>query len=269
VNHHPRKRFGQHFLHDPHVIDRLLRAIQPKPGESLVEIGPGQGALTSGLLSAAGELDVIELDRDLIPILQARCQNLGKLRVHQADALRFDLRTLGMPPPLRLIGNLPYNISTPLLFHLLEQADLIQDMYFMLQKEVVDRMTAQPGTADYGRLTIMLAWRCRTEALFMVAPGAFQPPPKVQSAVVRLLPHRIPPFTVEDADLFKRIVTQAFSQRRKILRNALRGLIPAQAWMSSDLDPERRPEQISPLEYAQLTNAVMGFAPDGKQSSRV
>jgi len=192
---------------------------------------------------------------------------LGELRIHQADALRFELRTLEIPPPLRLVGNLPYNISTPLLFHLLEQADLIQDMHFMLQKEVVDRMTAQPGCADYGRLTIMLAWRCRTEALFTVGPGAFQPPPKVQSAVVRLLPHRTPPFVVEDAGLFQRIVAQAFSQRRKTLRNALRNLIPPEVWAHVALDPERRPEQISPAEYAHLANLALGFVPDAKHSA--
>ena len=187
--HRPRKRFGQHFLHDPQVISRIIAAICPQPGARLVEIGPGLGALTRPLLQAAGELEVVELDRDLLEPLQSRCAGLGTLRIHQADALQFDFAALrGDGPKLRVAGNLPYNISTPLLFHLLDQAEHLHDLHFMLQQEVVKRLAAGPGDDAYGRLSVMVQYRCRVEALFNVGPGAFQPPPKVWSAVVRMVP---------------------------------------------------------------------------------
>ena len=186
ARHRPRKRFGQHFLHDPQVIARIVAAIHPVPGEQLVEIGPGLGALTRPLLQAARELDVVELDRDLLEPLQTRCAGLGTLRIHQADALAFDFARLrGEGPRLRVAGNLPYNISTPLLFHLLAQSEQIHDLHFMLQQEVVERMAAGPGEDAYGRLSVMLQYRCQVEALFTVGPDAFQPPPRVWSAVVR------------------------------------------------------------------------------------
>ncbi|HXG28593.1 MAG TPA: 16S rRNA (adenine(1518)-N(6)/adenine(1519)-N(6))-dimethyltransferase RsmA, partial [Nevskiales bacterium] len=190
MQHHiPRKRFGQHFLHDPGVIHRILAALAPQPGQTLVEIGPGLGALTVPLLQQAGELHVVELDRDVIPRLEAACAGHGRLIVHAADALRFDFRALAPPGGrLRLVGNLPYNISTPLLFHLLAQADAIADMLFMLQKEVVERMVAQPGEPAYGRLSVSLAAQAAVEALFTVGRGAFRPPPKIESAVVRVVP---------------------------------------------------------------------------------
>jgi 16S rRNA (adenine1518-N6/adenine1519-N6)-dimethyltransferase len=255
--HRPRKRFGQNFLHDPGVIHNIVTAIHPREGEKLVEIGPGKGALTRHLLQACGSLDVIELDRDLIPILQKECSLLGELRIHNADALKFDFSALAAKgEKLRVVGNLPYNISTPLIFHLLEQAGNIRDMHFMLQKEVVERLAATPGGKDYGRLSIMVQYYCRVEKLFSVPPGAFFPPPKVHSAVVRLTPYEIPPVTVSDISLLSKVVTQAFSQRRKTLRNTLKKLLDGEAIARLDIDPSRRPETLSLEEYARLTNAL-------------
>ena len=194
MSHKARKRFGQNFLHDPGIIRRIVSSINPRPGDRLVEIGPGQGAITRELLQAAGHLDAIELDRDLIAPLAQSCGELGQLQIHCADALKFDFRGLAdKGHKLRVVGNLPYNISTPLLFHLLEQADCIEDMHFMLQKEVVDRMAAQPGGKAYGKLSVMLQVQCEITPLFIIGPGAFKPAPKVDSALVRLQPHREPP----------------------------------------------------------------------------
>jgi 16S rRNA (adenine1518-N6/adenine1519-N6)-dimethyltransferase len=255
LNHRPRKRFGQNFLHDPGVIARIVRAINPQPGDRLVEIGPGQGAITIALLEAAGELDAIELDRDLLEPLREKCAGLGELRLHSGDALRFDFRRLaGDGPPLRVTGNLPYNISTPLLFHLLDQADVIRDMHFMLQKEVVQRMAAGPGGRDYGRLSVMVQVRCEVESLFEIGPGAFNPPPKVDSALVRLTPRQLPELTPRDPGLLAQIVAQAFSQRRKTLRNTLKPLLPAERIEAAGLDPTQRPEQISPAQYVALAD---------------
>lgn len=257
MEHRAKKRFGQHFLHDPGVIGRILDAISPQPGDVLVEIGPGLGAITLPLLQRAGRLHAIELDRDVIPQLQARGAAHGELTVHQGDALRFELRTLAPPDgKLRLAGNLPYNISTPLLFHFLQQRDVIQDMHFMLQKEVVERMAAAPATAAYGRLTVMLAAHCRIQPLFRIGRGAFNPPPKVESAFVRLMPYREPPFPIADAARFAQLVTQAFSKRRKTLRNALAGLADEDAIRAAGLDPRQRPETVSPGEFAALSGAA-------------
>ena len=195
MRHIPRKRFGQNFLHDPAVIGRIVQAINPRPGDHLVEIGPGQGAITLPLLDAAGRLDVVELDRDLVGPLAERCRGIGELGVYNADALSFDYCALAGSGPLRVVGNLPYNISTPLLFHLLEQHRCISDMHFMLQKEVVDRMAARPGSGAWGRLGVMLQYRCRVTPLFTIGAGAFRPPPKVESAFVRLEPREAPPVT--------------------------------------------------------------------------
>jgi 16S rRNA (adenine1518-N6/adenine1519-N6)-dimethyltransferase len=254
LNHRPRKRFGQHFLHDPGVIARIVAAIHPLPGDPLVEIGPGQGALTLPLLAAAGRLTVVELDRDLILPLQARCRDAGELTVYNQDALRFDFCALAGGGPLRVVGNLPYNISTPLLFHLLEQQHCIADLHFMLQKEVVERMAAGPGTKAYGRLSVMLQYRCAVELLFRIGPGAFQPPPQVDSAFVRLQPHRTPPVTVDDEQVFTRLVQQAFAQRRKTLRNTLRGLLDADEIGKAGVDPAARAETLGLSEFAALAN---------------
>ncbi|HWP94993.1 MAG TPA: 16S rRNA (adenine(1518)-N(6)/adenine(1519)-N(6))-dimethyltransferase RsmA [Gammaproteobacteria bacterium] len=257
TRHRPRKRFGQHFLHDPAVIRRIVAAIAPAPGERLVEIGPGLGALTIPLLEAAGSLEAVEIDRDVIPLLQERCRGLGALTVHEADALTFDFAALaGTGAPLRLVGNLPYNISTPLLFHLLAQRAALRDMHFMLQKEVVDRMCALPATPAYGRLTVMLAAACRVESLFHIGRGAFTPPPRVDSAFVRLVPYSHPPFPLHDERLFAQLVARAFSKRRKTLRNALKGLADEDAITAAGLDPGARPETLAARDYAALAERL-------------
>lgn len=256
--HRPRKRFGQHFLHDPGVIERIVAAIRPVPGDRLVEIGPGLGALTQPLLEATGDLDVVELDRDLLEPLRARCAGPGTLRIHHADALAFDfaaLRAGGLP--LRVAGNLPYNISTPLLFHLLAQSEHLRDLHFMLQKDVVDRMAANPGEEAYGRLSVMLQYRCRIEPLFVVGPGAFQPPPKVWSAVVRLVPRETFPVAVRDERRFADVVRLAFGQRRKTLRNSLRGLLDANQIETAGVDPGARPETLDLAAFAALSDQAV------------
>jgi len=273
----PKKRFGQHFLHDRGIVQRILDAFAPQPGETLVEIGPGPGALTRPLLERGAPLHVVELDRDLAAQLRTEFAP-DRLLVHEADALKFDFCALAphtdvpvpratgsqeRPPPggkLRLIGNLPYNISTPLLFRLLEQERCIHDMLFMLQKEVVDRMAAPPGGKDYGRLSVMIQWRLRVEKLFDVRPGAFTPPPKVDSSVVRLVPHTRPPIQVHDADAFARVVQAAFAQRRKTLRNNLKGLLAAGALEALGIDPQRRAETLTLAEFAALANALPSAA---------
>ncbi len=255
--HRARKRFGQHFLHDPAVIARIVAAIDPRPGERLVEIGPGLGALTLPLLERVGRLEVVELDRDVIPRLAALARGHGDLVIHAADALAFDFAALAAGgPKLRLCGNLPYNISTPLLFHLLEARAAVADMHFMLQKEVVARMAAAPGGKAYGRLTVMLALYCRVERLFDVGPGAFRPPPRVDSAVVRLVPHAAPPFPVADPQRFAAVVAAAFGQRRKTLRNALGDRVTAEGFAAAGVDSGRRAETLAPEEFARLAAAA-------------
>lgn len=254
MNHRPRKRFGQNFLHDPVIIGRIISAIHPLPSEVLVEIGPGQGAITVPLLRAAGKLVVIELDRDLIGPLQVLCKDAGELTIHNADALSFDFCNINGTEKLRIVGNLPYNISTPLLFHLLDQHQCIRDMHFMLQKEVVDRMAAEPGSSQYGRLSVMLQYRCRVNPLFNIGPGAFNPPPKVSSAFVRLEPFQMPPVKILDETLFAMLVRQAFSQRRKTLRNTLRELLGADEIASLGIDPSTRAETLDLQAFAALAN---------------
>ena len=252
-----KKRYGQHFLHDPGTIDRIVRAIAPQPGDRLVEIGPGRGAISTALLDRTGALDAIEVDPDVIPALIQRCAGHGELRVHVADALDFDLRALrGSGPRLRLAGNLPYNISTPLLFRLIEQLDAVADMHFMLQKEVVARMAARPGSPDYGRLTVMLAPAVRVRPLFDIGAGAFSPPPRVQSTFFALEPLVEPPFALGDRATFARVVAAAFSKRRKTLRNSLRGLLDAAAIESAGIDPGGRPETLPPAAFAALAARV-------------
>ncbi|HET7922001.1 MAG TPA: 16S rRNA (adenine(1518)-N(6)/adenine(1519)-N(6))-dimethyltransferase RsmA [Gammaproteobacteria bacterium] len=255
MEHRARKRFGQHFLHDRGAIAKILLAIAPQAGDHLIEIGPGLGAITLPLLERCGMLTAVELDRDVIPRLETAAAGKGRLRIIQADALKTDFRTLAPAGgKIRLVGNLPYNISTPLLFHFLDQADALQDMHFMLQKEVVQRMAAAPGGRDYGRLTVMLAARCRVEPLFRIGAGAFSPPPKVESAFVRLTPHIAPPFPFRDASRFASLVAQAFSHRRKTLRNALRDRVSVAGFESIGIDPGARPETLSPADFARLSN---------------
>ena len=254
--HKPRKRFGQNFLHDSTVIQHIVDCIQPREGQHLVEIGPGEGALTQLLLPIVRQMDVVELDRDLIPLLESTLKTYGEARIHQADALKFDFAHLSPGPgQLRVVGNLPYNISTPLIFHLLESSQTIQDMHFMLQKEVVQRITAKPGTGHYGRLSIMVQYHCHADMLFTVGPAAFRPPPKVDSAIVRLVPHRTPPVDV-DTDKFSRLVATAFMQRRKTLRNNLKHLLDATRIESLGIDPGTRAETLTLEEFARLANAL-------------
>ena len=252
--HRARKRFGQHFLIDSSVIDAIVQAISPSDEDTVVEIGPGQGAITTPLLSRSGALHVVELDRDLVRILRQRYAGETNLSIHEADALKFDFSTLGNG--LRIVGNLPYNISTPLLFHLLEFRQHITDLHFMLQKEVVDRMAAGPGSKTYGRLSIMLGCYFEIDALFDVDRVAFDPPPEVTSAIVRLVPLPAGRYDVRDAEHLSKLVATAFSQRRKTVRNALR-LVADEAMLESvGIDPGLRPEAISIAEYVRLSNTL-------------
>ena len=262
MSHRPRKRFGQNFLHDQAVIERILNYVNPKSGDHLVEIGPGRGALTRGLLQRAGALDAIELDRDLLEPLRRQCASLGILRLHNADALTFDFRPLrDNGRRMRLVGNLPYNISTPLLFHLIEQADAIEDMHFMLQKEVVDRMAAGPGSKTYGRLSVMLQVSCEVTPLFDIGPESFDPPPKVDSSLVRLCPLAEPLVAAERMTGFARLVSTAFAQRRKTLRNNLKGLLDADRISALGIDPGTRTETLSPEDLIRLHEALVRLAP--------
>jgi len=254
--HRARKRFGQNFLTDTGIIRRIIDAINPGPGQHLVEIGPGQGALTADLLASGCQLDVIELDRDLVPPLQERFGDCERFTIHQADALRFDYAELAKPPQqLRLVGNLPYNISTPLIFHLLEYADIIDDMYFMLQREVVKRLAAEPGSKAWGKLGVMAQYHCQVDALFDVPPGAFRPAPKVESAIVRLRPRD----SQVDRELEQRLrqtVAAAFSQRRKTLRNTLRDLVSVQQLESLGIDPGARAETLSLQQFVAISQLL-------------
>lgn len=252
-----RKRFGQHFLHERGVIERIVRLLGPAADDRLVEIGPGEGALTRPLLERVDALSVIEIDRDLAAEWRETAAGDPRLNVIEGDALSLDYAALAAQRggPLRLVGNLPYNISSPLLFALLTGGAPIVDMHFMLQKEVVDRMVAAPGSRDYGRLSVTLAARARAEHLFDVRPGAFRPPPKVMSAVVRLTP-RSPDFAIDDLARFDRVVTAAFGQRRKTLRNALRGELDAEAIAACGIDPAERAERLSPADFAALARAT-------------
>lgn len=256
----PRKRFGQNFLTDQRVIADILRAVHARPGETVVEIGPGRGALTEGLILSGARLHLVEIDRDLAAVWRARTGAL--LSLHEGDALRFNFAALATPPEqLRVVGNLPYNISTPLLFHLLSQAPAIHDMHFMLQREVVDRMAASPGGPDYGRLSVMVQYQCRVEPLLEVPPEAFFPPPKVHSAVVRLVPGHFDHGHAQSPPMLAHVVRQAFTQRRKTLRNALSGLLDSAAMSAIGVDPQRRPETLSVGEFVRLADAAA--APSG------
>jgi 16S rRNA (adenine1518-N6/adenine1519-N6)-dimethyltransferase len=251
--HQPRRRFGQNFLVDPHYVERIVAAIDPKPGERIVEIGPGLAALTERLIEGAGHITAVEIDRDLATRLHERFAP-NRLTLVVGDALEFDFATLGTD--LRVVGNLPYNISSPLLFHLAEFPRCLRDLHVMLQKEVVDRMTAEPGTPDYGRLTVMLNVRFAVERLFIVPPGAFRPVPKVDSAVARLRPLLERGPRIDDFALFSRVVAAAFSQRRKTLRNALSSVCDVETIAAAGIDPRARGETLGVADFVRLANAI-------------
>ncbi len=254
--HKARKRFGQNFLHDDTIINNLLGHLQISENQHWVEIGPGLGALTAPLLAENIQLDVVELDRDLVELLKKRFGHNPRLTIHSTDALKFDFAQLVKnDAKLRIIGNLPYNISTPLLFHLLEYAPIIEDMHFMLQKEVVNRICATPGSKKYGRLSVMLQYYCTPEFLFDVPPECFQPAPKVMSAIVKLTPHETLPDHALSHNL-NQVVTQAFSQRRKTLRNALSKLLTEQEIRAADIAPDLRAESLSQDDFIRLANVL-------------
>jgi len=250
--HVTKKRFGQHFLHDKNILSRIVEYVAAKPGERIVEIGPGEGALTLPLLRAAGSLTAIELDRDLIEPLRTRASGVGELTIVHRDVLGVDIAALAAGGTIRLVGNLPYNISTPILFHCLDHAAAIHDMHFMLQKEVVERMAAGPGSKTYGRLSVMLQLRCAVEPLFDVPPTAFTPPPKVDSAVVRLVPLSPDRLPQVDFDVIDRVVRAAFGRRRKTLSNALKGVADADDLAAAGIDPRLRAEQLAPATFVAL-----------------
>jgi 16S rRNA (adenine1518-N6/adenine1519-N6)-dimethyltransferase len=255
--HRARKRFGQNFLRDLGIISRIVRAVGPRSTDRLVEIGPGQGALTEPLLEAAGHLEVIELDRDLIPGLRVQFFNYPDFVIHEGDALTFDFAALkGDGPALRVVGNLPYNISTPLIVHLLAAGDAVADMHFMLQKEVVERLAAEPGGPDWGRLSVMAQYYCTVEQLFIVPPEAFVPRPKVDSAIVRLTPHEALPHTADDPALLFELVKLAFGQRRKTLRNNFKGRVSPDTLEALGIDPIRRPQTLTVAEFVTIANRV-------------
>jgi len=251
MKHTPRKRFGQNFLSDPDIIRSCCDAIRPEPDDLMVEIGPGLGALTQPLLKTLRHLHAVELDRDIVAWMQNHYPP-GSITIHQADALKFDFTSLG--EKIRVVGNLPYNISTPILFHLLDSADRITDMHFMLQKEVVERMVAEPSTSAYGRLSVMLQYRLNMEYLFTVPPQAFDPAPKVESAFVRLIPFTEPPHPATDEKLFGKVVLAAFGQRRKTLRNTLKGLLDGAGFTALGIDPQLRAENLGVAEFVAIAN---------------
>ena len=254
MRHSPRKRFGQNFLHDLSVINQILQAIHPSTGDNILEIGPGLGALTFPLLKRVHKLTAVEIDRDLHQYLKEHPATQGKLTLIAADALTVDYSQLGAQ--LRVIGNLPYNISTPLLIHLLDYCASIDDMHFMLQKEVVERMAASPGNKDYGRLSVIIQYYCQVEHLFNVLPEAFDPAPKVESAIVRLTPYQESPYGPVEKGSLERIVASSFAMRRKTLNNNLKGIIAAADLEHLGIDPGKRPEQISVAEYVQLAKFI-------------
>ena len=256
MKHRPRKRFGQNFLHDQQVIDRIIASIAPKATDLLVEIGPGQAALTRPLLASGGELHLIEIDRDLVSKLQKQFSENTSITIHACDALKGNLPEITVERPVRLIGNLPYNISTPLIFHILQWHKLVVDMHFMLQKEVVDRMAATPGSRTYGRLSVMTQFRCKVTPLFDVQPESFSPVPRVCSSIVRLQPLDKPPADAGSFQNFERLVSAAFSQRRKTLRNSLREHLSAEQIVAVGIDPGLRAEQLSLSEFAALSRLL-------------
>jgi len=251
-----KKHLGQNFLHERGVVDRIVLAVDPRPGDRIVEIGPGQGALTLPLLDRHGALTAIEFDRDLLQPLAAAAQAHGALTLIAADVLTVDFTALAAGTPLRLVGNLPYNLSSPILFHALDHAAAVRDMHFMLQKEVVERMAAGPGSKVYGRLSVMLQAYCAVTPLFTVGPGAFRPAPKVDSAVVRLVPRARADVGIDDPRRFADIVRAAFGQRRKTLRNALHGVLDSDAMLAAGVRPDARAEQLQVADFIRLANGA-------------
>ena len=255
LGHQARKRFGQNFLHDQAIISQIVDAINPEPGENLVEIGPGLGALTEPVIERAGDISVVELDRDLAHRLRHHPFLAKHLTIHEHDALKFDFSQLASEEkPLRIFGNLPYNISTPLIFHLLSFHDKVKDMHFMLQKEVVERMAAGPNTKAYGRLSLMTQYQCQVIPVMEIGPEAFQPPPKVDSAIVRLVPHSEIKNPVKSINALNQVCATAFNQRRKTIRNSFKKLIDADALESLGVDLSLRPENLSLDDYIRLAN---------------
>lgn len=251
MRHIPKKRFGQNFLTDQAIIGSLINAINPKADDLMVEIGPGLGAMTQPLLSRLDHLHVIELDRDIVAWMQSHYP-AGKITIHNLDALKFDFASIA--PKIRVVGNLPYNISTPILFHLLDNINAIVDMHFMLQKEVVERMVAAPSTPAYGRLSVMLQYRLQMEYLLTVPPDAFDPPPKVESAFVRAVPYAQPPYSAIDEQLFASVVLAAFGQRRKTLRNTLKGMLDDAGFETLGIDSQLRAENLSLASFVSIAN---------------
>jgi len=254
-----RKRFGQNFLNDQGIIHRIVSCINASPDDQVIEIGPGRGALTQPLLEQGCQLTAIELDRDLIEPLKKQLKKHftnDDFKIHSADALQFDYHSLYSGRPLKIVGNLPYNISTPLLFHLFHFCADVHDFHFMLQKEVAKRLGAEPGCSAYGRLSVMAQVHCQIDTLFEVPPSAFTPAPKVDSAIVRLTPHQRPPVDIESIENFQRVVTQSFSQRRKTLRNSLKTLISGEEMHALGIDPVRRAETLSLQEFTKLANTL-------------
>lgn len=266
--HKARKRFGQNFLIDHGIIRDIVRSVHPHKDDVIVEIGPGKGAITQLLADACDNLNVIELDRDLVPWLKVKFEKHPNFQLYQADALQFDFAQLMRnDKPLRIVGNLPYNISTPLIFHLLSYASKVQDMHFMLQKEVVKRMAAQPGESAYGRLGIMVQYYCAVEDLFDVPPTSFDPAPKVDSAIVRLIPYKELPFVANNIKTLETLVNIAFQQRRKTLRNSLKQLLTTEQMESLPVDLSLRPEEISLPEYVAMSNLLGEVSFNGKISA--
>ena len=251
TSHVARKRFGQNFLVDRGIVDAIVGAVCPQAGDQVVEIGPGLGALTEPLLAQVDHLHVVEIDRDLIARLKKK-HPPERLSVHEGDALAFDFATIG--ERLKIVGNLPYNISTPLLFHLADYANCVVDMHFMLQKEVVERMVAEPGDADFGRLSVMLQYRFWMEWLIDVPPESFDPPPKVDSAVVRLIPKPASELKARNPDKLASVVLAAFAQRRKMLRNTLKGILDDAGFVALGINPTLRPEDVPVEDYVRIAN---------------
>lgn len=256
-SHRPRKRFGQNFLRDHMVLENIIHAVHPQKMEHLVEIGPGEGVLTQRLLPLTQKLDIIEIDRDLVAALTARYGNVTHLKIHSADALKFDFHTLYSGELLRIIGNLPYNISTPLLFHLFAQIEWIQDMHFLLQKEVVERLCAPVNGEHYGRLSVMAQYFCDCESLFHVPPTAFFPQPKVDSCVIRMIPLRNSTIIAKNIDTLSYVVQQAFAYRRKTIHNSLKSLVTTALLNQLHINPGARAQELSVDDFVRISNALL------------
>ena len=256
--HRHRKHLGQHFLHDPAIIERIINAVSPRPGQTIFEIGPGAGAITVPLLQRCGELYAVEMDKTVVPLLQRQCEGVGVLHLHRGDVLKLDVDAFlpEQPERVRLVGNLPYNISTPLFFHLARYLHRFQDLHVMVQKEVAERIVSPPNSKQYGRLSVMMQYYFEAYILFHIGPGAFNPPPKVDSSVVFLKPHEQVPVDVGNVALFKEIVAAAFAQRRKTIRNALKNKVSSAVLEIAAVDPGCRAENLSLADFAAISRAA-------------